>query len=212
MFPHIPGGQSGQKEPRLLPFRLGLRKIKSFLAILIGFCIWQTLRLFLPGLEMHPIFVYIYGVLELRETSDKTRDFGGMRIRATFTAILIGLPLMLLHDRLSPILEGSWTCTALEITILSVGALIVLGVAECVRCRAYCGLAAAIYIILLITHFESSSYLYSIMRAFQTMIGVFSAWLINVKILPHPPKPGTLSWRLEEWLGNHSKDSSNGKV
>lgn len=192
---------SVKKEPRFLPFRLGLRKIKSFLAIVLGFIIWQTLRLFLPGLEMHPIFVYIYGVLELRETSDKTRDFGGMRIRATFTAILIGLPLMLLHDRLSPVLAGSWTCTALEITILSVGALIVLGVAECVRCRAYCGLAAAIYIILLITHFESSSYLYSIMRAFQTMIGVFSAWLINVKFLPHPPKPGTLSWRLEEKLG-----------
>ena len=29
--------------------------------------------LFVPGLEVHPIFIYIYGMMEIRETSEKKR-------------------------------------------------------------------------------------------------------------------------------------------
>ena len=176
---------------------IGMRKVKSILAIFVGFCLWQILRLFLPELEVHPIFIYIYGMIEIRETSAKTMDYGKMRIMATFTAIAIGLPVMLLYDWFKPLLVQSlhiW----LEIGILAAGALLVLCVAEWVRCRVYCGLAAAIYMILMISHFESSMYLYSIMRATQTIIGVFIAWFINVKLLPYPPRPGTLSCWLTE--------------
>ena len=178
---------------------IGMRKIKSILAIFVGFCLWQILRIFIPGLEVHPIFIYIYGMIEIRETSDKTKDYGKMRIKATFTAILIGLPIMLLSDWLRPIiLDAKGRSTIFEITVLILGALIVLCVAEWVKCKVYCGLAAAIYMILMISHFESSMYLYSIMRAFQTIIGVTIAWFINVKLLPYPPKPGTLSYWLEQ--------------
>ena len=82
--------------------------------------------------------------------------------------------------------------------------LLVLIVAEAVKCRVYCGLAAAIYMILMISHFESSMYLYSVMRAFQTIIGVSIAWFINVKLLPYPPKPRTLSY----WLMERTKKTS----
>lgn len=174
---------------------IGMRKIKSILAIFVGFCLWQLLRLFLPGLEVHPIIIYIYGLIEIRETSEKTKDYGKMRIMATFTAILIGLPVMLLTDWISPILGQSWKII-LEITVLLLGTLLVLCVAEWVKCRVYCGLAAVIYLILMIRHFESSVYLYSIMRAFQTIIGVSVAWIINVKLLPYPPRPGSLSYLL----------------
>ena len=176
---------------------IGMRKIKSILAIFVGFCLWQILRLFIPGLEVHPIFIYIYGMIEIRETSEKTKDYGKMRIMATFTAIAIGLPVMFLYDWVKPLLAQSlyvW----LEIGILISGALLVLMVAEAVKCRVYCGLAAAIYMILMISHFESSMYLYSIMRAFQTIIGVSIAWFINVKLLPYPPRPGTISHWLTE--------------
>jgi len=52
---------------------IGTRKVKSILAIFVGFCLWQTLRLFLPELEVHPIFIYIYGMIEIRETSEKPK-------------------------------------------------------------------------------------------------------------------------------------------
>ncbi len=176
---------------------IGMRKVKSILAIFVGFCLWQLLRLFLPELEVHPIFIYIYGMIEIRETSEKTMDYGKMRILATITAIVIGLPVMLLMDWISPILSQPGLIW-LQITVLLLGALLVLCVAEWGKCRVYCGLAAAIYMILMISHFESSMYLYSVMRAFQTIIGVSIAWFINVKLLPYPPKPGSLSYWLTE--------------
>lgn len=185
---------------------VGMRKIKSILAIFVGFCLWQTLRLFLPGLETHPIFIYIYGMIEIRETSDKTKNFGRMRIKATFTAILIGLPVMFLTDLLRPMLKEPWMHTGMEIAVLILGAFIVLCVAELVKCRVYCGLAAAIYMILLISHFESSMYPYSVMRAIQTIIGVSIAWVINVKLLPYPPEPGSLSY----WLKQKTKRDEQG--
>lgn len=180
---------------------IGMRKVKSIIAIFVGFCLWQTLRLFLPELEVHPIFIYIYGMIEIRETSEKTKDYGRMRILATFTAIAIGLPVMFLTDWIKPMFTETWMHTWLEIGVLMAGALLVLCAAEWVKCRVYCGLAAAIYMILMISHFESSMYLYSIMRAFQTIIGVSIAWFINVKCLPYPPKKGTLSC----WLAKKEK-------
>lgn len=179
---------------------IGLRKVKSILAVFVGFCFWQLLRLFLPGLEPHPIFIYIYGIIEIRESSDKTVNYGQMRIMATFVAIGIGLPVMLLADWLRPMLPQSWMVRGVEILMLLVGALAVLCVAEWRKCQVYCGLAAAIYIILLVSHFESAMYLYSVMRAVQTIVGVSIAWIINVKLLPYPPKPGTFSYWLTEKL------------
>ena len=88
----------------------------------------------------------------------------------------------------------------LEIAILLIGALLVLCAAEAVKCQVYIGLSAAIYIILMISHFESRVYLYSLMRAFQTVIGVVVAWFINVKLLPYPPKPGSFSYWLTKKL------------
>ena len=179
---------------------LGLRKLKSILALFVGFWFWQLLRLFLPGLEVHPIFIYIYGVIEIRDSSEKTKDYGSMRIKATFTAILIGLPIMLLSDSIMPLLDTPFLKYGYEVTILLLGTLLVLIIAELVKCRLFCGIAAIIYIILIVNHFEGSMYLYSLMRAFQTVIAVFIAWLINVVLLPYPTKPGTLSYYLERQL------------
>ena len=176
---------------------IGMRKIKSILAIFVGFCLWQILRIFLPELEIHPIFIYIYGLIEIRENSEKTRDYGKMRIKATFTAIILGLPFMLLYDLIKPMMTPNLTVWS-QIIILMVGTLLVLCVAELAKCRVYCGLAAAIYIILMLSHFESSVYLYSIMRAVQTIIGVTVAWVINVKLLPYPPRTGSFSDRLSK--------------
>lgn len=178
---------------------IGMRKLKSILAIFIGFCLWQLLRIFLPELEVHPIFIYIYGLIEIRETSDKTVNNGRKRIKATFTAITIGLPVMLMTDHIKPFLTIEWIKLLVEISILLIGALIVLCVAEFVNCSPFCGLAAAIYMILLISHFDESMYLYSVMRAFQTIIGVTIAWFVNVKLLPYPPKPGSLTDRLMKY-------------
>lgn len=190
---HWETGSDKPELPHFLP-RIGMRKDKSVFAIFVGFCLWQVLRLFLPGLEVHPIFIYIYGMIEIRETSEKTKDYGRMRILVTFATIGTGLPFMLLSDMLRPLLVSTALQATLEIFLILIGTLLVLCVAEWSNCKPYCGLAASIYIILMLSHFESRMYLYSVMRAFQTIIGVIIAWFINVKLLPYPPKPGSLSY------------------
>ena len=72
-----------------------------------------------------------------------------------------------------------------------IGSLIVLCVAEVVGCKSFCGLAAAIMIILLISHSINEPFYYALLRSSQTVIGVSVAWLINVKLFPYPRKKAT---------------------
>ena len=168
---------------------IGMRKVKSLLAVFVGFLFWQLLRLLIPELEVHPIFIYIYGMIEIRESSEKTMDYGKMRILATVLAVVIGIAWMFIYDGIAPLLTASWLSIGVQIATLLLGALVVLLVAELMKCRAFCGLAATIYLILMVSHFESSMYLFSIMRAVQTIVGVVIAWIINVKLFPYPAKP-----------------------
>lgn len=73
----------GQHKPltRYLP-HVGKRKLKSVLAVLVGFMLWQAIRLMFPALEIHPIFIYVYGIIEIRDSSVKTVDMGRWRIKA----------------------------------------------------------------------------------------------------------------------------------
>lgn len=168
--------------------RLGKRKLKSALAVFVGFWIWQGIRLLVPGLELHPLYIYIYGILEMRDSSEKTVDFGTMRIKATFTALLIGLPLLLLSIWLKSLTPIAGQQTAIELGVILLGVLLTLCVAEPVGCKNLCGLAAAIFIILFVSHSEDEPVLYSLLRAVQTIIGVGVAWLINTKLFPYPEK------------------------
>lgn len=190
-----PSPNESQKGPHL---HIGRRKLKSIFAMFLGFCFWQLLRLLVPGLEPHPLFIYIYAMMEIRESSEKTRVSGKKRILATLIAIGVGLPFLLLTDLLRSMPQVVWKSGWYEIVILLTGTLAVLCAAEWANCRDYCGLAASIAVILMISHFESSVYLHSLMRAVQTIVGVSIAWLVNVKLFPYPATKGSLSaWLLQ---------------
>lgn len=171
---------------RLQTPHLGMRKWKSVLAVFLGFWIWQLIRLFVPELEIHPIYIYIYGIIEIRETSEKTVDFGKLRIKTTFTALAVGLPLIVLSAFLKSLTESPAVGLLIEMGIILVGVLLVLCVAEAVGCKSFCGLAAAIFVILVVLHTDDEPLAYSLLRAVQTIIGVAVAWFINVVLLPYP--------------------------
>ena len=167
---------------------IGMRKVKSVLAIFVGFWVWQLIRLVVPGLEVHPIYIYIYGLIEMRETSEKTVSFGKLRIKATIVALAIGVPLLFLSDYLKSLTQLEWLQIAINLGLVLIGSLIVLCVAEVVGCKSFCGLAAAIMIIMLISHTINEPFYYALLRSGQTIIGVSVAWLINVRLFPYPGK------------------------
>lgn len=167
---------------------IGMRKIKSLMAIFVGFWIWQIIRLFFPNLELHPLYIYIYGVIEIRDTSRKTVDMGRDRIKATFVAMGIGIPFLFLNRWLTAFTDPAWLDICIDFSLLLLGTLLTLILAEKANCHAFCGLCAAIFIIFMLTQKDGEPLYYSIIRASQTMIGVFVAWLINVKLFPYPGK------------------------
>ena len=170
---------------------IGMRKVKSVLAVFVGFWVWQLIRLIVPQLEVHPIYIYIYGLIEMRETSEKTVSFGKLRIKSTVVALAIGVPLLFLCDYLRSLTQLPWLQIGIQLAFVLVGSLIVLCVAEVVGCKSFCGLAAAILIILLISHSINEPFYYALLRSGQTIIGVSVAWLINVKLFPYPRKKAT---------------------
>lgn len=167
---------------------IGLRKLKSLLAIFVGFWVWQGIRLIFPSLEVHPLYIYIYGVIEMRDSSKKTVDMGKDRIKATFVAMGVGLPFLFLGRWLTHITALAWLDIGIDLALLLLGTLLTLILAEKTNCHAYCGLCAAIFIIFMLTQKDGEPVYYSIFRASQTLIGVFIAWLINVKLFPYPGK------------------------
>jgi len=167
---------------------VGFRKIKSLLAIFVGFWFWQLIRVFFPALEVHPIYIYIYGMIEIRDTSEKTVDLGKARIKSTFTALGVGIPFMAVLEFIKQFAPEGWLHIALDLVVLLVGVLLTLEVAQKVGCKAFCGLAAAIFIILIVSYTTDKVFLYAILRCVQTIAGVFIAWLLNVKLFPYHGK------------------------
>ncbi len=165
-----------------MKLHIGMRKMKSLIALALAFIIWQLIRIFLPMLEVHPVFAYIYSVIEIRDTAEKTKKFGKLRIKATLVGLVVGLVFITLSVFMaSKINEGIWRLLT-ELLLILLATLISLLVAESTKCENFCGIAAIIAIICMVSHKDEDVYLYAIMRVVQTLIGVFSAVVINLFI------------------------------
>ncbi len=167
---------------------IGMRKWKSLLAIFVSFWLWQLIRIPFPELEVHPIYMYIYGLLEIRDSSQKTVQLGGSRIKANVCAFLVGIPLMLILDLLKNCAPEGWIHIAIELLFIMIGVIITITVAQKLGCDTFCGVAAIIYIILIVSHCDEGRYIYCLLRAAQTVMAVLIAWILNVKLFPYPRK------------------------
>ena len=170
-----------------LHLHIGMRKIKTLLTILIGFLFWQIPRLFFPALEVHPLFTYAYGILEIRDTSEHTKTFSVQRLKANFAAFSTALLLMplrvFIHNRFA-----DTVLVFLDLGLILLAALISLSIVERLRCGGMTGLSAVYCIIMLIFFNGDDPYMYALMRACQTVMGVAVAYLVNVVLLPYPTR------------------------
>lgn len=166
-------------------FHIGMRKVKSLLAICIGFVVWQMIRIPFPDLEVHPIFVYLYGMLEIRESSEKTKMMGTRRLKATLVGLLVGLPMLALFIYLQKFIQPQWLEIGVQLLLILVGTLLTLTLGNIVGCGSLTGVAAVVFIIMMVSHVDNERYFYAVLRASQTIIGISVAWLLNVKLLPY---------------------------
>ncbi len=161
---------------------VGLRKIKSLIAVAIVFLVWQAVRLIFPQLEVHPVFGYIYAIIEMRDTPEKSKTFGFRRIKATFIGLAIGLLFITFSMWFGELLDVEWQRALVDLTIILIATLLALCIAEWLKCENFCGIAAIIAVICLVSHSDDSRYLYATLRVVQTLIGVFVAMAINFTV------------------------------
>ena len=114
-------------------------------------------------------------------------NFGKVRIKATILALALGLPALALRDELLALAGGAVWEPFVEIAVLLLGVLLTLIAAEKLGYQEFCGFAAVVFIILMIS--DANRYVYATLRALQTILGVFIAWVINVRLFPYPGKP-----------------------
>ena len=163
----------------LNPPHIGMRKVKSLIAVTITFIIWQLIRIPLPQLESHPLFAYIYSIIEIRDTAEKSISFGYLRIKATLIGLTIGLAFVAASIWLTGLTDLSWLKILIDFVLILIASLLALCAAEICDCKNFCGIASIIAVICLVSHTGEDRYLYAIMRVVQTLIGVFSAIVVN---------------------------------
>lgn len=163
-----------------LKLHIGMRKVKSLISLSLAFLLWQALRVFLPLLEAHPLFAYIYAVIEMRDTPEKTKDFAKLRIKATFVGLFVGLVFIFLSFFFVNGIQNEAIKVLAEFIFILLATLVSICLAEITNCKTFCGIAAIITIISMVSHDEKDIYFYAIMRVVQTLIGVFCAMLVNM--------------------------------
>ena len=170
--------------------RVGMRKIKSLLAVTLSFVIWQLVRIWIPQFDVHPLFGYLYAIIEMRDSVEKTKRFGKLRIKATLLGLSVGLSALPLSVAYGTYAGEGAIYVLTDLVIILLGVLITLWLAELLRCENFCGIAAIIFVICLVRDKDSNVniYLYAILRVFQTLLGVFSAWVVNALVCPYPKK------------------------
>lgn len=108
---------------------LGKRNIKSSLSIIVCFFAWQIITLFLPTLDMHPLYSYISIVLIMRDTIDKSLKYGRIRIKGTIIGLIVALVIISVYMQIQKYLYSEIAKAFVEIVINVLGASISLYVA-----------------------------------------------------------------------------------
>ncbi len=182
---------------------IGMRKVKSAIAVVLSFLIWQIVRIPFPQFEIHPLFGYLYSIGEMRPTAQKTKQFGWWRIKATLIGLCIGFCALPISISYGAYAGNGILYILVDIALFVFGVILALCLAELFKCGNLCGIAAMVFVICLVRDRNANVniYLYAILRVFETLLGVFSAWVVNNFIDKHT----------EEKEKNNKKECSNMK-
>ena len=162
--------------------KIGLRKIKSLCSVCVAFIVWQIVRCIVPvELEVHPLFGYLYAIIEMRETPEKTKQFSAYRIKATLIGLTIGLSFLPISVYFAQHIPNVILLSLADLGLILLGVLVTLTAAEFFQCKNLCGIAAIIFAICMVRDKDAAVniYVYAILRTVQTFVGVFAAWLVN---------------------------------
>lgn len=164
--------------------KIGMRKVKSALALLLAFLVWQLIRIGLPWLDLHPGFAYMYAVIEMRADIETTMKNGFARIKATIIGLIFGLIAIYIFENMGVLFSSELLRISAEAVIMGIGVIITIGVSQMADCQPLCAIGAVVFLVCVLWHVDADRYLYAIIRTAQTLLGIMAAFLINYYIKP----------------------------
>ncbi len=165
---------------KLLKHFFGLRKIKSVLAVAICFGLWQLIRIPFPEMEPHPIYAYFYAIIEMRNQIDMQKRTSWSRLKANIVGFCLAFVAIAIFQLISQASFYNKFALLIEFSIILIGILLALNLAELFKCTTLCAIAALTFIICFRN--ENNPYLYAVLRFVQTLMSVGVAYAVNTLI------------------------------
>ena len=161
--------------------RIGKRNIKSVLAIILCFCIWQIIRFFAPEYikEVHPLYAYISALLAMRDTVPNSYIYGKIRFKGTLIGLVLALICISISMEVQKYLHITYIKVGVEFLIIVVGASLTLYIAHILKCKNLCAIAGVVFLVCTIRYQTEQRYIYAIFRAFETIMGIAVSLFVN---------------------------------
>ncbi len=159
----------------------GLRKIKSLIALVGCFCLWQVIRIPFPELEVHPIYAYFYAILEMRNSIETQKRTSLSRIKANIVGFVVAFCAIALNQYLAQAQVYNGYGVIIQFVIIILGVLLSLNLAEALNCTTLCAIAATTFIICFLND-DTNPYFYATLRFVQTIMSVGIAYTVNALI------------------------------
>lgn len=157
------------------PFRLGLRTIKTGLAVFLCLLIFHIFHR-----EM-PMIACLSAVFAMRQDVNTTMTFGASRIGGNLIGGILGLVYFLLTKQFD-------TAFTFDLFIIPLMVMLLIIIADALNLNAGIIGASATFLMIIFTVSESQSFIYALNRVLDTVIGTVIAIATNHFFMPYQEK------------------------
>jgi uncharacterized membrane protein YgaE (UPF0421/DUF939 family) len=164
---------------------IGMRNVKSALAIIVCFFAWQMIRWILPILEMHPLYGYVAVVLVMKDTIDKSLSYGMIRLKGTVIGLIVALVCITASVEMQLYFHSTYGKTMVELGMIVIGVCVSLYVAYIFKCDNFCAIASVVFLVCIIRYNKGNLYVHAILRASETIMGMGISLFVNKYVFPY---------------------------
>ncbi len=145
-------------------FKIGMRTIKTAVAVLV--C--MLAMMFFP--VENAFYACIAAVICMQQTMEHTIRIGLDRMKGTIVGALLGIGALMLQQ-----------CITIDLTIIFApfGVIFVLYLCNVMKMPASCSIGCVVYLSILLVQRDMPPYLFGIVRALETFVGILIAMLVN---------------------------------
>lgn len=165
--------------------KIGMRNMKSAIAVIVCFLLWQMVRLMIPDIDLHPLYAYAAVVLSMRGTTSDSLTYGKIRVKATIVGLIVALACISFNIPVQTYVYYELLKIIIELVLIVLGVVLSLYLASITKCGNFCAIASVVFLVCMIRYNNENRYVYALLRTFETAMGVSISLLINRFVFPY---------------------------